>query len=106
LCNRIADIDNRTAQRLRDQFVDITTLEKTADRTRLGLRRPQAFYRTHSREQNRTHSRKRLRRSHISALERAEKGPSLGTILKLAHALDISAGEMVSMVEAKLEKKR
>ena len=45
-------------------------------------------------------------RSHISALERAEKGPSLGTILKLARALDISASEMVSMVEAKLEKKR
>jgi len=28
LRNRIADIDNRTAQRIRDQFVDIKTLEK------------------------------------------------------------------------------
>jgi hypothetical protein len=28
LRNRIADIDNPTAQRIRDQFVDIKTLEK------------------------------------------------------------------------------
>jgi hypothetical protein len=28
LRNRIAEINNRTAQRLRDQFVDIKTLEK------------------------------------------------------------------------------
>jgi transcriptional regulator with XRE-family HTH domain len=46
-------------------------------------------------------------RSHISALERAEKGPSLGTILRLAQALGISAGDIVSRVEQKLgEKKR
>jgi len=46
-------------------------------------------------------------RSHISALERAEKGPSLGTILRLAQALGMSAGEIVSLVEQKLtEKKR
>ena len=41
-------------------------------------------------------------RSHISALERAEKGPSLGTILSLARALGMSAGEIVSMVEERL----
>ena len=40
--------------------------------------------------------------SHISALERAEKGPSLGTILRLAQALGISAGDVVSRVEQKL----
>jgi transcriptional regulator with XRE-family HTH domain len=46
-------------------------------------------------------------RSHISALERAEKGPSLGTILRLARALNLSAGELVESVERKLaEKKR
>lgn len=46
-------------------------------------------------------------RSHISALERAEKGPSLGTILNLARALNVSAGELIDRVERKLaEKKR
>lgn len=46
-------------------------------------------------------------RSHVSALERAEKGPSLATILRLAQALGMSAGEIVSLVEQKLtEKKR
>ena len=46
-------------------------------------------------------------RSHISALERAEKGPSLGTILRLARALNMPAGELIRLVEQKLaEKKR
>lgn len=45
-------------------------------------------------------------RSHISALERAEKGPSLGTLLKLGQALGISAAEMISKVEARLEQKK
>jgi transcriptional regulator with XRE-family HTH domain len=45
-------------------------------------------------------------RSHISALERAEKGPTLATILSLAHALGISAGEFVAMVEDKLKQKK
>ena len=44
-------------------------------------------------------------RSHISALERGEKGPSLGTILKLGKALRIRSGELVSLVEEKLDKK-
>lgn len=45
-------------------------------------------------------------RSHISALERAEKGPSLGTILRLAQALGVSAGEVISRVEQKLNEKK
>jgi transcriptional regulator with XRE-family HTH domain len=46
-------------------------------------------------------------RSHISSLERAEKGPTLGTILRLARALDMSAGELVEAVERKVgDKKR
>lgn len=42
-------------------------------------------------------------RSHISALERAEKGPALATIFSLANALEVSAGEMISMVEQRLK---
>ncbi len=45
-------------------------------------------------------------RSHISALERAEKGPSLGTMLALARALGISAGEMISRVEERVRRSR
>jgi transcriptional regulator with XRE-family HTH domain len=45
-------------------------------------------------------------RSHISALERAEKGPSLGTILRLAQALGIPAGELVARVEHRLNDKK
>lgn len=42
-------------------------------------------------------------RSHISALERAEKGPTLATILSLAAALDIPAGELIALVEHELK---
>lgn len=42
-------------------------------------------------------------RSHISALERAEKGPALATIFSLADALNISAGELISLVEERLK---
>jgi transcriptional regulator with XRE-family HTH domain len=46
-------------------------------------------------------------RSHISALERAEKGPSLGTMLNLAQALGMSAADLMALVERKIaEKKR
>lgn len=45
-------------------------------------------------------------RSHISALERAEKGPSLATILRLAKALGVSSGEILERVERRLEEKR
>ncbi len=44
-------------------------------------------------------------RSHISALERAEKAPALATIFSLADALGISAGELIGMVERRLPRK-
>jgi transcriptional regulator with XRE-family HTH domain len=45
-------------------------------------------------------------RSHISALERAEKGPALATIFILAKALNIPAGELISMVERRLNARK
>ncbi|MBK7015746.1 MAG: helix-turn-helix transcriptional regulator [Sulfuritalea sp.] len=41
-------------------------------------------------------------RSHISALERAEKGPTLATILGLAEALQIPVGQLMGLVEDRL----
>ena len=45
-------------------------------------------------------------RSHISALERAEKGPSLGTVLRLAAALGMSAGDLIARVEKNLSERK
>ncbi|MDP1613390.1 MAG: helix-turn-helix transcriptional regulator [Sulfuritalea sp.] len=45
-------------------------------------------------------------RSHISALERAEKGPALATIFSLADALGISAAELIGQVEQKLKSRQ
>lgn len=42
-------------------------------------------------------------RSHISALERAEKGPALATIFSLADALNIPAGDLMGMVEHRMK---
>ncbi len=42
-------------------------------------------------------------RSHISALERAEKGPALATIFSLSTALGMPAGELIALVEARLK---
>lgn len=42
-------------------------------------------------------------RSHISALERAEKGPALATIFVLADALNIPAGELIGLVQERLK---
>jgi transcriptional regulator with XRE-family HTH domain len=42
-------------------------------------------------------------RSHISALERAEKGPALATIFSLADALEIPAGDLIGLVEKRLK---
>jgi len=42
-------------------------------------------------------------RSHISALERAKKGPSLATIFSLADALKIPAGDLIALVEQRLK---
>ena len=45
-------------------------------------------------------------RSHISALERAEKGPALATIFSIADALKIPAGDLISLVEKRLKSHR
>jgi transcriptional regulator with XRE-family HTH domain len=45
-------------------------------------------------------------RSHISSLERAEKGPSLSTIFALAAALQMDAGDLVFRVERRLKVKK
>jgi transcriptional regulator with XRE-family HTH domain len=45
-------------------------------------------------------------RSHISSLERAEKGPSLATILTLSRALSISAADLMGRVEKRLDPKK
>lgn len=42
-------------------------------------------------------------RSHISALERAEKGPTLGTILNLAAALNLPVAHLMGLVEERLK---
>lgn len=42
-------------------------------------------------------------RSHISALERAEKGPALATVFTLADALEIPAGKLIERVEQKFK---
>ena len=42
-------------------------------------------------------------RSHISALERAEKGPALATIFSLAQALNMPAGKLIGIVEDRLK---
>ncbi len=42
-------------------------------------------------------------RSHISALERAEKGPALATIFSLAEGLGVPAGDLIAMVEKRLK---
>ncbi len=42
-------------------------------------------------------------RSHISALERAEKSPVLATILSLAQALDMPASNLIDIVENRLK---
>lgn len=45
-------------------------------------------------------------RSHISALERAEKGPALATIFSLADALKMPAGQLLDLVEERLKARR
>jgi transcriptional regulator with XRE-family HTH domain len=45
-------------------------------------------------------------RSHISALERAEKGPALATIFSLADALKMPAGKLIDLVEQRLKTHR
>ncbi|MDA8093084.1 MAG: helix-turn-helix transcriptional regulator [Betaproteobacteria bacterium] len=45
-------------------------------------------------------------RSHISALERAEKGPALATIFNLADGLGIPAADLIRLVEQRLRSAR
>jgi transcriptional regulator with XRE-family HTH domain len=45
-------------------------------------------------------------RSHISALERAEKGPALATVFNLAEALKMPAGDLIALVENRLKARR
>ena len=45
-------------------------------------------------------------RSHISAIERAEKGPTLATILSLARALGMSASDLLARVEQQLSSRK
>jgi transcriptional regulator with XRE-family HTH domain len=45
-------------------------------------------------------------RSHISAIERAEKGPALATIFSLAEGLGMSASELIGQVEKELNSRR
>lgn len=50
--------------------------------------------------------RARTERSHISALERAEKAPALATIFSLADALNMPAGKLIDLVEQRLKSHR
>lgn len=43
-----------------------------------------------------------VQRTYVSILELGQQQPSLTTILKLASALGVSAGELVQMVEIKV----
>ncbi len=45
-------------------------------------------------------------RSHISALERAEKGPALATVFSLADALKMPAGDLIALVEQRMKSHR
>ncbi len=45
-------------------------------------------------------------RSHISSLERAEKGPALATIFILADALNMPAADLIRLVEQRLKAPR
>ena len=45
-------------------------------------------------------------RSHVSALERGKKAPTLATILRLATALNMTPGTLVDMVDERLKRRR
>jgi transcriptional regulator with XRE-family HTH domain len=45
-----------------------------------------------------------LAAKHISEIERANRDPRLTTILKLAHALDLSAGELLTLFDEQRER--
>ena len=43
-------------------------------------------------------------RTHLSAIERGERRPTLDTLFKLAAALNMSASEIVREIESEIEK--
>ena len=43
-------------------------------------------------------------RTHLSAIERGERKPTLETIFKIGYALNIRPSELVRMIEAKINK--
>lgn len=43
-------------------------------------------------------------RTHLSAIERGVRKPTLDTFFKIAYALDISASELMKMIENYIEK--
>jgi transcriptional regulator with XRE-family HTH domain len=47
-----------------------------------------------------------LRRTYISILELGQQQPSLGTIFKLAMALNCSAQQIIANVETEMKKKK
>ncbi len=44
-------------------------------------------------------------RTHLSAIERGVRKPTLDTFFKLAEALDIAPSELMKMIEEELERK-
>lgn len=51
-------------------------------------------------------ARVRTERSHISAIERAEKAPSLATIFDIADALGMPAGELMDLAQKRFTTKK
>jgi len=45
-----------------------------------------------------------LRRTFVSILELGQQQPSLATILKIAHALNIPASKLIDLVESEIKK--
>ena len=45
-------------------------------------------------------------RSHVSAIERAEKGPALATVFTFADALEIPAGDLIALVAHRMKSRR
>jgi transcriptional regulator with XRE-family HTH domain len=48
-------------------------------------------------------SRSRTQRKHISALELGNKQPSIGVVFKLAEALDITPGDLITLVDVEYQ---
>ena len=44
-------------------------------------------------------------RTHLSAIERGERKPTLETLFKIAYALDVKPSTLLQAVEAEIEKK-